>query len=177
MSINQSHRTITAYIGLGANLGDATSQLMNAIALIAKLPMTTLISHSSLYASAPLDAPLGIHSPDYVNAVACVSTQLSAQALLDELRKIETQAGRVRSLRNAPRTLDLDVLMYGDEVINTEALQVPHPRMHQRAFVLLPLLEIAPDLVIPSVGKAADFIASVSDQRLHRLRSLEGKAA
>jgi 2-amino-4-hydroxy-6-hydroxymethyldihydropteridine diphosphokinase len=115
-----------------------------------------------------------MHSPDYVNAVACVSTQLGAPQLLNELRKIETQAGRVRSLRNAPRTLDLDVLMYGDEVINAEALQVPHPRMHQRAFVLLPLLEIAPDVVIPSVGKAADFVASVSDQRL---RSLEGKAA
>ncbi len=167
MSINQNHSPVIAYIGLGANLGDATSQLMNAIAQIAKLPVTSLIAHSSLYSSAPVDAT----GPDYVNAVASVSTQLSAQQLLDELRKIEAQAGRVRSTRNAPRTLDLDVLLYGDEVINTDVLQVPHPRMHERAFVLLPLLEIAPDLVIPRVGRAESFVASVSDQRLHRIEA------
>lgn len=169
MSIGINLKPVMAYIGIGANLGDAKQQVQQALQSISHIAQCKLLKGSSLYSSAPVDAPANMHSPDFVNAVAQVQTTLSAQALLDALRHIETQAGRVRSTRNAPRTLDLDVLLYGDEVINTATLQVPHPRMHERAFVLLPLVEVAPDVLIPGVGKAASFVQSVSDQRLNKL--------
>ncbi len=155
----------TAYIGIGANLGDARQQVKSAIEALKHLPQSQLTASSSLYSSAPVQAT----GPDYVNAVACVHTTLSAQQLLDELRQLETQAGRVRSTLNAPRTLDLDVLLYGSEVIATDTLQVPHPRLHERAFVLLPLLEIAPDIVLPTLGAAQLFLPHVSNQVLHKL--------
>jgi 2-amino-4-hydroxy-6-hydroxymethyldihydropteridine diphosphokinase len=159
---------ITAYIGVGANLGDARQQVKNALNALTHLPQSQLTASSSLYSSAPVDAT----GPDYVNAVACMQTTLSAEQLLSELRKLEQLAGRERNafvMRNAPRTLDLDVLLYGDEVLHTNTLQVPHPRMHERAFVLLPLLEIAPELIIPKLGAAKQFLPQVAHQTLHKL--------
>ncbi len=134
---------ITAYIGLGANLGDAQASVRRAIDRIAALPLTTLQRRSGLYRSAPVDAG----GPDFINAVVEVATCLSAPALLAALQTIEQQAGRLRPYRNAPRTLDLDLLCYGEASISSAALVLPHPRMAQRAFVLRPLAEIAPQRV------------------------------
>lgn len=154
-----------AYIGIGANLGDARANVEDALARIARMPDTTLQSRSSLYRTAPIDSS----GDDYINAVACIDTVLDAHALLDALQAIELAHGRERPYRNAPRTLDLDVLLYGNAIICTERLQVPHPRMTGRAFVLAPLLEIAPQIAIPGAGPAASFAGSVADQVIERL--------
>jgi len=146
-------------IGLGANLGDARAALQATIAAIAGLAQTQLLRASSLYRSAPVDSS----GPDYVNAVVQVRTTLSAPALLAELQTIELAAGRERPYRNAPRTLDLDVLLYGHARISSRTLTVPHPRMQQRAFVLLPLSEIAPGLV------SAAALQAVRHQLVHRV--------
>lgn len=156
----------TAFIALGANLGDPSAALREALRLIAALPDTQLLAHSSLYASAPVGYT---DQPDFVNAVCAVQTNLPADQLLAALLAIELQQGRERQFKNAPRTLDLDVILYGDQIIDLPQLQVPHPRMHERAFVLLPLLEIAPDAYIPGRGDAAQFIVDVIDQELFRL--------
>jgi 2-amino-4-hydroxy-6-hydroxymethyldihydropteridine diphosphokinase len=153
---------VRVFIGLGANLGDATATLNAAVAALAALPLTTLTARSKTYRSAPVDA----HGPDYLNAVAELDTALLPAALLRELQRIEQAHGRERAYRNAPRTLDLDLLLYGDQVIATPELTVPHPRMHERAFVLLPLQELAPDLQIPMRGKLAHWLLAVSDQRI-----------
>ena len=146
---------VTAYISLGANLGDAASALRQAVQAIAQLPQTRLVKTSSICKTAPLAA--GSDAPasggrvdlggDYLNAVVEVQTSLNAHALLQNLQKIEQAAGRERSYPNAPRTLDLDLLLYGSGTIDSANLVVPHPRMWQRAFVLQPLAEIAPGLV------------------------------
>ena len=149
---------VVVTIGLGANLGDAPATLQATIAAIAGLAQTQLLRASSLYRSAPVDSS----GPDYVNAVVQVRTTLSAPALLAELQTIELAAGRERPYRNAPRTLDLDVLLYGHAQISSRTLTVPHPRMHQRAFVLLPLSEIAPELV------SAAALRAVGDQLVQR---------
>ena len=135
-----------AYVALGANLGDARATVSGAIQAFDSLPATRLAARSSLYASAPVDAT----GPDYVNAVVALSTQLPPQELLAQLQAMEQAAGRERPHPNAPRTLDLDILLYGDLRINTPTLSVPHPRMNGRAFVLVPLAQIAPHLVTPS---------------------------
>ena len=150
---------VLATLGVGANLGDACSAVRKAITDLAQLPSTAMVAVSSLYGSAPLDAD----GPDYVNAVVQVRTALSPDALLAELQAIEKRAGRERPYRNAPRTLDLDILLYGENRVDREDLQIPHPRMWQRAFVVLPLAEIAPDLVSPAQAQA------VAGQGLHRL--------
>jgi 2-amino-4-hydroxy-6-hydroxymethyldihydropteridine diphosphokinase len=134
---------VLAYVGLGANLGDAPQAVRDAVAALAATPGVSLVQASSLYRSAPVDAA----GPDYINAVACISTTLTAPALLRALQTIEDTAGRERPYRNAPRTLDLDLLLYGDALIASPQLTVPHPRMRERAFVLVPLREIAKDLV------------------------------
>jgi 2-amino-4-hydroxy-6-hydroxymethyldihydropteridine diphosphokinase len=131
---------VTAYIGLGANLGAAAATVASAIGAIADMEDVALKLQSSLYSSAPVDAG----GPDYVNAVVQVQTRLTAPDLLTALQAIELRAGRERPYRNAPRTLDLDLLLYGDARIASARLDVPHPRMWERAFVLLPLAEIAP---------------------------------
>jgi 2-amino-4-hydroxy-6-hydroxymethyldihydropteridine diphosphokinase len=142
---------VMAYIALGANLGDAAAALRWAIQALDGLPLSRVGRVSSLYKTAPLDTDSGVEvaapGNDYLNAVVALETGLSAPALLDALQALELQAGRQRPYRNAPRTLDLDVLLYGSARIDSSRLTVPHPRMAQRAFVLVPLAEIAPGLV------------------------------
>ncbi len=135
----------TSFIALGANLGSAQGAVQQAMQDIGALPQTTLRRCSSLYRSAPVEST----GPDYINAVVEISTGLTAHALLQELQQLENAAGRERPYSNAPRTLDLDILIFGDVVINTPQLTLPHPRMAVRAFVLLPLAEIAPARVTP----------------------------
>jgi 2-amino-4-hydroxy-6-hydroxymethyldihydropteridine diphosphokinase len=132
-----------AYVGIGSNLREPASQVRGAFDELARLPDTRMTARSSLYRSAPMGYAA---QPDFVNAVAALETGLSARDLLTELQKIEDRHGRARSFANAPRTLDLDLLLFGDERIAAQDLVVPHPRMHERAFVLRPLLEIAPGL-------------------------------
>ncbi len=151
---------VTAYIGIGANLGDARANVEDAVVRLRRLAGTQVTGVSSLYATAPIDSS----GDDYINAVARVDTNLDAEALLQALHGIELAHGRERPYRNAPRTLDLDVLLYGDERIASATLTVPHPRMTQRAFVLVPLLELAPRLDIPGLGPAAAFAAGVAGQ-------------
>jgi len=151
-----------AWIGIGANLGDAQANVLDAIGRLARLDGSMLLHTSSLYCTAPIDSS----GDDYINAVACIDTSLAAHDLLAALQDIEQAHGRERPYHNAPRTLDLDLLLYGDETIDSPALTVPHPRMHERAFVLQPLLEIAPDIVIPGHGPARNFAAMVAGQTI-----------
>ncbi|MFZ2540320.1 MAG: 2-amino-4-hydroxy-6-hydroxymethyldihydropteridine diphosphokinase [Gallionella sp.] len=155
-----------AFIGLGSNLEDPRSQLQLALAAIARLPDTQLLTESSLYRSAPLCYP---DQPDFVNAVARIKTALTPQALLQALLQIEHNHGRERTFRNAPRTLDLDILLYDEVQLHEHGLTIPHPQMHLRAFVLQPLLEIAPEVGIPGVGQASRAIQDCHDQTLERL--------
>jgi 2-amino-4-hydroxy-6-hydroxymethyldihydropteridine diphosphokinase len=154
-----------AYVGIGANLGDARANVADAVSRLAALPDSRLLRASSSYRTAPIDSS----GDDYINAVACLDTQLPAHALLDALRSIEQAHGRERPYRNAPRTLDLDLLLYGADIIDTLDLTVPHPRMLDRAFVLAPLLEIAPDVEVPGRGPARDFAAAVAGQAITKL--------
>jgi 2-amino-4-hydroxy-6-hydroxymethyldihydropteridine diphosphokinase len=155
-----------AFIGLGSNLGDSESAVRRGIAALAGLPLIELAAASSLYRSAPIDAP---GQPDFVNAVAEVATGLSPQSLLDALLSIEKNHGRERSFRNAPRTLDMDLLLYDADTIDAPGLVVPHPRMHERAFVLAPLLELAPACVIPGKGPAGEWLARCAGQAYSRI--------
>lgn len=154
-----------AYVGIGANLGDARANVADAVARLAALPGVRLVRASSSYRTAPIDSS----GDDYVNAVACLDTKLPAHALLHALRAIEQAHGRERPYHNAPRTLDLDLLLYGAETIDTPELTVPHPRMLDRAFVLAPLLEIAPDAEVPGRGPARAFAAAVAGQAVTKL--------
>jgi len=154
-----------AFIGLGSNLEDPRSQLQRAFAELDRLPETRLVAHSSLYRSAPLGYP---DQPEFVNAVAKVATALTPQALLQALLQIEHEHGRERTFRNAPRTLDLDVLLYDDTQLHEHGLTIPHPQMHLRAFVLQPLLEIAPDCVIPGIGSVEQALRGCHDQSLEK---------
>ena len=156
---------VAAYIGLGANLGAPAQAVRDAVAQLSRLPQTTLVRASSLYSSAPVDAS----GDDFVNAVALIDTGLAPQALLKALQQIELDFGRQRPFRNAPRTLDLDILLYGDRIIDEPGLHVPHPRMCTRAFVLLPLLELAPGVDVPGKGPAHAYLADVQDQPIARL--------
>ena len=156
---------VHAWVGLGANLGDARTTLVAALAALGRLPDTTLLAASSVYRSAPIEST----GPDYLNAVARLATRLAPTALLLELQRIEREHGRERPYRNAPRTLDLDLLLYGDECITSPALTVPHPRLHERAFVLVPLAELAPRLIIPGRGAVAGMLGAVVAQRVDRL--------
>ena len=135
--------SVTAYVALGANLGDPVASVRKAMDDIAALDGITLLKRSSLYRSAPLASS----GPDYINAVVEVSTRLNAPVLLSALQQIEQRAGRERPYPNSPRTLDLDLLLYGSAQIDSPRLQIPHPRMFDRAFVLKPLADIAPELV------------------------------
>jgi 2-amino-4-hydroxy-6-hydroxymethyldihydropteridine diphosphokinase len=154
-----------AFIGLGANLGDARAALQSALDALARLPGSALVASSPVYRSAPIDSS----GPDYLNAVALLDTTRDAPLLLAQLQDIERAHGRARPYRNAPRTLDLDLLLFGDAVIDTPALSVPHPRLHERAFVLRPLADLAPDLLVPGRGPVRALLAGVADQRIDRL--------
>ena len=154
---------VTAYIALGANLGDAAQAIRQAVAAIDALPACSVTKTSSLYKTAPLETLLGHDAGgDYINAVLEIQTQLPAPTLLQNLQQIEHSAGRERPYANAPRTLDLDLLLYGEGQIDSAHLTVPHPRMWQRAFVLVPLAEIAPTLV------STDALQAVSSQQIAR---------
>ena len=151
--------TVRAYVAIGANLGDACATVARAMADLDGLPQTRVTARSSLYRSAPVDAT----GPDFINAVAELETALDPRALLAELQRLEAGAGRERPYRNAPRTLDLDLLRHGTTVMETPELTLPHPRMAQRAFVLLPLAEVAPAQV------TAEQLRQVAGQRIERL--------
>jgi 2-amino-4-hydroxy-6-hydroxymethyldihydropteridine diphosphokinase len=156
MSVHQG--TQEAYVGLGANLEDPARQVRQALRELDDIPGTRVTARSSLYRTAPVGY---LDQPDFINAVAKLQTALSPRELLDALHGIESGHGRRRSVRNAPRTLDLDLLLYGQTVMQDEDLTLPHPRMHERAFVLLPLAELAPDGVVPGRGVVSQLLAEV----------------
>ena len=158
---------VIATIALGANLGNAAAAVDAALQAIARLPQTRLLQHSSLYRSAPVDAG----GPDFINAVAQVETRLNAPELLRQLQALELAAGRERPYRNAPRTLDLDLLLYADSSIDLPQLTVPHPRMFERAFVLVPLAEIAPERV-----PADRLQAALRDQPIARIARMAAQS-
>jgi 2-amino-4-hydroxy-6-hydroxymethyldihydropteridine diphosphokinase len=157
--------SVRAFVGVGANLGDARAQVLAGIAALRELPGARVVACSSLYASAPLDAP----GPDYVNAVVELDTPLAADTLLRALHTIEARHGRERSTANAPRTLDLDLLLYGEQHSDDSALRLPHPRLHLRAFVLKPLLEIAPQLQVDGLGDLSSWLSRTGTQKVTRL--------
>ena len=141
---------IQAWVGLGSNLNDPLTQVSRALDSLAQLPKTALARRSALYRTAPLPSP--VKQPDYINAVALLETGLPARELLAHLQAIESRCGRERQGRkgdNLPRTLDLDLLLYAQETINTSGLSLPHPRLSDRGFVLVPLLDVSPGLTLP----------------------------
>lgn len=155
-----------AYVGLGSNLGDPARAVRQALDELDALPGTRRVAHSGLYGSAPVGK---LDQPDFVNAAAKLETTLAPQALLDALLAVEARHGRVRRERDGPRTLDLDLLLYDDVVCASGTLVLPHPRLHERAFVLLPLAEIDPCLDIPGKGAVADLARGVGAQRIARI--------
>ena len=155
---------VTAYVGIGANLGDARATAAAAVAALGRLQGCRLQRVSSLYRTAPVDAS----GPDFYNAVAAIETTLSPEALLAALQAIEQAFGRQRPYHHAPRTLDLDLLLHGDALRSTPQLALPHPRLHLRAFVLQPLLEIAPDLAAPGLGALAAWLPATAGQPIAR---------
>jgi 2-amino-4-hydroxy-6-hydroxymethyldihydropteridine diphosphokinase len=160
-----------AYVALGSNLADPISQVHTAIAALGNITKTKVLKVSSLYRTPPIgyteDEIKAV--PDFINAVAALKTELSPTALLDALFTIENAAGRERPYRYAPRILDCDLLLYEDAVLNTEQLTLPHPRMHERGFVLLPLFEIAPELSIPNHGKISALVQPHLNTGIHKL--------
>jgi 2-amino-4-hydroxy-6-hydroxymethyldihydropteridine diphosphokinase len=157
---------VPAFIGLGANLGDPQAQVRRAVAALGELPRTRLLASSSLYRSAPVNVAA---QPDFINAVAKIETGLGARELLEELLTAEARFGRERPFPGAPRTLDLDLLLYGDRVIEEPGLVVPHPRMHERAFVLMPLAEIAAEASIPGKGSVRTLLAACRNQEIRKI--------
>jgi 2-amino-4-hydroxy-6-hydroxymethyldihydropteridine diphosphokinase len=154
-----------AFVGVGANLGDAAATVQAALDALGRLPDTHCVASSSLYRSAPVQA----QGPDFVNAVAELRTSLEPLSLLHRLQDIERDFGRTRSVRNAPRTLDLDLLLHGDLRLDTAELVLPHPRAHLRAFVLLPLAELDAALQLPGLGALGAWLVQVAGQRIERL--------
>ena len=161
---------VIAYIALGSNLQDPAAQVEAAFTALDALPDSTLRARSSLYRTTPVGYA---DQADFINAVAAIETKLAPRALLDALLTLEQARGRARTFQNAPRTLDLDVLLYADQIIDQPGLAIPHPRLHERAFVLVPLSEIAPDLVIPGRGRVSALLRTVDARGVQR----EGAAA
>jgi 2-amino-4-hydroxy-6-hydroxymethyldihydropteridine diphosphokinase len=155
-----------AFVGLGSNLSDPRTQVLQALQALGRLPQTRVLARSSLYRSAPLGYAA---QPDFINAVAQLETALAPRALLDALLGLEQACGRTRLFLNAPRTLDLDMLLYDELRHHEHNLTIPHPEMHRRAFVLLPLLEIAPDCAIPGIGPVEAALQKCGDQQLERI--------
>lgn len=164
MPENAAHTA--AFIALGSNLGEPRQKVQQGFSALAALPKTRMLARSSLYGSTPVGYA---DQPDFVNAVAAIETLLPPLELLRALLGIEQQYGRQRGVQNGPRTLDLDLLLYGGLQHHEAGLTIPHPRMHERAFVLLPLVEIDPECVIPGKGRAADWLAKCTDQALHKI--------
>lgn len=159
---------VCAYIGLGSNLGDPESHISRALTDLQELPQTQQRAHSSLYKTRPVGPQ---DQGDFINAVSCIETDLTAPELLQRLQDIENKHGRVRTDEQwGPRKLDLDLLLYGDEVIELPDLVVPHPQMHQRCFVLLPLVEIAPEVTIPLQGDAAELLERADCQGVRKIQ-------
>jgi len=157
----------SAYVGLGSNLEDPARQVLVAMDELDAVPRTRVLARSTLYRSGPLGK---LDQPDFINAVAKLQTELSAVELMRALQAIETKHHRVRGEANAPRTLDLDLLLFGDDIIRESSLTVPHPRMHERAFVLMPLAEIGGGQTnIPGRGTVASLLAQIADQRIKKL--------
>jgi len=163
--VPQAPRLYNAHVGLGSNLDDPERHVRQALQELGRLPRTQLIACSSLYRTAPVGK---LDQPDFVNAVALLTSALSPRELLAELLALEARHGRVRGERNGPRTLDLDLLLLGDQVVHEAGLEVPHARMHERAFVLLPLAEISPGVVIPGHGRVED-LSAFGDQGVSRI--------
>jgi 2-amino-4-hydroxy-6-hydroxymethyldihydropteridine diphosphokinase len=161
---------VRCFVALGANLGDPVTTVKAALAALRELPQMELVAASSLYRTAPVGLTPGLtDQPDFINAVVEMTTVLPAPSFLAQLFAIEAGFGRQRSVSNAPRTLDLDLLLYGDLVSTDSQLTLPHPRLHERAFVLAPLVEIAPELHIPGLGAVDALLAECVDQRIERL--------
>ena len=155
-----------AFVALGSNLDDPRAQVLRGFEALDSLSRTRLVARSHLYRT----PPWGLRDqPDFVNAVAEIDTQLAPAALLDALQVLEAQAGRVRGVANGPRTLDLDLLLYGDDVIDAPGLSVPHPRLAERAFVLVPLADVAPNLDVPGQGRVTNLLAHVDASGCVRL--------
>jgi len=155
-----------AYVGIGSNLDEPRSHVQLAFEDLDRIPGTGVLKRSSLYRSGPVGYA---DQPDFVNAVAEIQTSLPASRLLAELKEIEARHGRRRSFKNAPRTLDLDILLYGEVTLSLAHLTLPHPRMHERAFVLKPLYEVAPHASIPGVGTVKDCLEKTSEQKAERI--------
>jgi 2-amino-4-hydroxy-6-hydroxymethyldihydropteridine diphosphokinase len=155
-----------AFIGLGSNLADPLVQVRQALTELESISGTRVTARSSLYRTSPVGY---LEQPDFINAAASVQTTLKPQALLAALLAIETRHGRKRATRNAPRTLDLDLLLYGEEVLEQDGLTLPHPRLHERAFVLAPLAEIAPEAMVPGRGRVQDLLARVDCKGVSRI--------
>jgi len=155
-----------AFIGLGSNLADPLVQIRQALVELESISGTRITARSSLYRTSPVGY---LEQPDFINAVASVQTTLKPRALLAALLVIENRHGRMRTTRNAPRTLDLDLLLYGDEVLDQHGLTLPHPRLHERAFVLAPLAEIAPGAMVPGRGRVEDLLARVDCNGVNRI--------
>jgi len=164
---------VRAFVGVGANLGDAVATVRAALHSLGRLPDTHDVACSSLYRSAPVEAV----GPDFINAVAEIHTALPALALLHELQAIEHSFGRVRSVRNAPRTLDLDLLLHGEQMMHSDTLTLPHPRLHLRAFVLQPLAELDAALTLPGLGSLGPWLQRAADQPIERLTAAPTRAA
>ena len=158
--------TAEAFVALGANLENPLQQVRQAISELAAIEHTHVLAVSSLYRTAPVGYA---DQPDFINAVAKLQTGLSPHELLDALHVIENRHGRRRSVRNAPRTLDLDLLLYGTRVVHEGGLTLPHPRMHERAFVLMPLAEIAPDVPLPGNAPLSQLLAQVDRSGVEKL--------
>ena len=158
---------VVAYVGLGSNLGDPATQVRSGMTALQRLRRTGVEACSSLYASAPVGMT---QQPDFVNAVCRLRTALAAEALMQQLLAIEHAHGRLRHDDNGgPRTLDLDLLLYGEQMLQRPELTVPHPRLHQRAFVLYPLHELDPELVIPGRGRVTDLLAPCARQTVRKI--------
>ncbi len=171
MTISASNLTgfrSTVFVGLGSNMSDPVWQLHSAIREIDEIPEAALVSVSSLYQTAPVGI---LDQPPFVNAVVKLETTLSPHDLLSRLSAIESAHGRIRAEKNGPRTLDLDILIFNEWRIDEANLTTPHPRMHERAFVLVPLLEIAPEVYIPGKGPARQALAKVDAGGVHRMET------
>jgi len=153
-------------VALGSNLGDPAQQIRSALRALAALPGTRLVRQSSFYRNPPEG---GLSQPEFVNAAAQIETRAAPRELLDCLLEIERAHGRSRDFPNAPRTLDLDVILYGDQVVREPGLTIPHPRMLERPFVMVPLAEISPDAVVPGRGRVADLAAKLDAASLSKI--------